>query len=221
MRLTLLAAAALLAACSSSPGPSQDAIDRAVNGGVDQALRGGDASSRSGSTSVPVGPAVAAAPGADAQSRVAHGEYSSQHNNTTAGHVVQGFATANPGMVEQFRSAVDESIVLQSIAEEMAEIRASEEPNLERLDLLRRNYMSVAEFIAKLSGDLGNVDLGSLEQVTVVGMISSATGHDERAPTNEEAKRFGLMIPNIVYATSGNEAILSREDDQPSEELPE
>lgn len=142
--------------------------------------------------------------------------------NSGTGSLVTGFqlgavAEANQKAREFVTAAIKEDPVLQSIQDELRFLMDSVEygPDWQtRVDILRQ---SLSDRSSQLLGDLTkaglstDLNLASLEQIVVVGFITSNVGHTERTPTDAEIEAIGKVLPDIVSASRGEATIQPKE----------
>lgn len=224
--LLSLAVVMLTVGCFSDPatraGPTDGSKVAESQTTMPKGPASGASSARTSTLDLPAAPAVAWG-ASKAESSATNAKYSPTNTNSQSGHLVTGFVMGltvaeRTQINEVIADAIDNDPVIQSIQAELAYLVQSEEYSPEwqtRADQLRQQLQEARDHLIasmRSAGVAGDLDLGNLTTLVNVGIINSATGQKERAPTDEEIRRISLIIPNAINATKGQTQILSKDD---------
>ena len=217
---------ALIAGCQTTPPADVPEDLRPDVKTTPQRVASGRSSAETSTNDMPVNAGAAWGASSNAQTATT-AKFQPTNTNSGTGPVVTGFQLGAISEVNQkARKFVTDAVrgdpVLKSLGAELTYLMdavAYDEAWQARVDALR---VSLAARSSQIYADLtaaglsADVNLASLTHVTVVGFITSVVGAAERAPSDVEVEAIARVLPNIVWASRGEEG-LPAPDGEPAE----
>lgn len=208
---------ALVAGCTSVP----DGMYAEEDGMLAQAQAPGSGDAESDASDVDTSAAPAFSYMGDAESTSILAGWKEGKQNTGTGSLVTGFVQ---GLTAEQSARIQEVIdhrletdpALAFMVAELDDLREVPVADRDQFwytrvdNLLAACRVAADNIVSQLgkTGQTGNLELGNLEQIIVVGLIHSNVGHDETQPTADESEAMRYFLSNIISAGRGEAVIV-------------